>query len=89
MTIRSTGHAQDRISQDNSRHDNSGQIHDRLVPSRATQCCAQCGELLFLPEWSEHLDEDRVRHLWICEACDYCFETTVRFAHTVSLSPAA
>ena len=39
--------------------------------------CAQCGERLFMPEWSEHLDERRVRHLWECEACGYAFETTV------------
>jgi hypothetical protein len=38
--------------------------------------CAQCGERLFVPEWSEHVDERRVRHLWECEACDYAFETT-------------
>ena len=39
--------------------------------------CAQCGDALFLPEWSEHLDSYRVRHLWQCEACGYSFETTV------------
>ena len=38
--------------------------------------CAQCGEQLFVPGWSEHVDERRVRHLWECEACDYAFETT-------------
>lgn len=47
---------------------------------RARIECAQCGNHLFLPEWSEHLDERRVRHLWQCEACGYSFETTVRFA---------
>jgi hypothetical protein len=35
---------------------------------------------LFLPEWSELVDERRVRHLWQCDACGYAFETTVRFA---------
>ena len=38
--------------------------------------CAQCGEQLFVPEWSEHVDERRVRHLWECGECDYAFETT-------------
>ena len=42
--------------------------------------CAQCGESLFMPEWSELVDERRVRHLWQCDACGYAFETTVRFA---------
>ena len=41
--------------------------------------CAQCGEALYLPEWSEYRDKNSVRHLWKCEACDYAFETTVRF----------
>lgn len=42
--------------------------------------CAQCGEALFIPEWSELVDERRVRHLWKCHACGYAFETSVRFA---------
>ena len=42
--------------------------------------CAQCGEHLFVPEWSEFVDERRVRHLWACDACGYAFETTVRLA---------
>jgi transcription elongation factor Elf1 len=42
--------------------------------------CAQCGEYLYLPEWSECIDRNRVRHLWACDTCGYAFETTVRFA---------
>ncbi len=43
--------------------------------------CVQCGERLFVPEWSAYVvDERRVRHLWECEACDYAFETTVSYA---------
>lgn len=42
--------------------------------------CAQCAEPLFMPEWSELMDERRVRHLWQCDACGYTFETTVAFA---------
>ena len=41
--------------------------------------CAQCGTPLYSPEWSEHIDECRVCHFWICEACDYKFETVVKF----------
>ena len=39
--------------------------------------CAQCGEELFAPEWSEHVNERCIRHLWTCDACGYQFETTV------------
>ena len=42
--------------------------------------CAQCGEPLYIPEWSECMDRDRIRHLWACDACGYAFETMVRFA---------
>jgi ribosomal protein S27AE len=45
--------------------------------------CAQCGESLFMPEWSEHVDERRVRHLWECDACGYAFEAVV-FYETVA-----
>ena len=41
--------------------------------------CAQCGDELYLPEWSEYRDKNSVRHLWKREVCDYAFETTVRF----------
>jgi ribosomal protein S27AE len=46
--------------------------------------CAQCGELMFMPEWSEHLSERRVRHLWSCDACGYRFETVVAFPEDVA-----
>jgi uncharacterized Zn finger protein len=42
--------------------------------------CAQCGDQLFLPEWSEYLDKARIRHLWQCEACGYAFETIVVYS---------
>jgi ribosomal protein L37AE/L43A len=41
--------------------------------------CAQCGEMIYVAEWSEHVDERRVRHLWECTACGYTFETMARF----------
>ena len=31
---------------------------------RLSNYCAQCGEVMFMPEWSEYLSEHRVRHLW-------------------------
>jgi len=45
--------------------------------SRPIAPCAQCGHTLFGPEWSEYLDDCRVRHLWGCTACGYQFETLV------------
>jgi hypothetical protein len=48
--------------------------------TRAHVACAQCGDALYIPEWSEWLDGARVRHLWTCDACGYAFETTVRYA---------
>ena len=52
----------------------------KFARSRPMIACAQCGEHLFVPEWSEYVDERRVRHLWECGACGYAFETTVRYA---------
>lgn len=51
----------------------------KYAHSRPVIECAQCGDQLFVPEWSEHIDERRVRHLWNCERCDHSFETTVCF----------
>lgn len=47
---------------------------------RPAQLCAQCGDALYMPEFSEWLDTDCARHLWQCDACGYTFETTVHFA---------
>ena len=41
--------------------------------------CAQCGDMLLAPQWSEHLDDCHIRHLWCCTACGYQFETLVRY----------
>jgi ribosomal protein S14 len=51
----------------------------KYVQTRLLNHCAQCGETIFLPEWSEYVDRHRVRHLWECEACGYKFETLVTF----------
>jgi hypothetical protein len=51
-----------------------------FIRSRPGIECAQCGEQLFIPEWSEYLDDRRARHLWCCDTCGYRFETTVHFA---------
>jgi len=52
----------------------------KFVRKRPLIECAQCGEHIYVAEWSEHLDPLHVRHLWECEACGYVFETTVRLA---------
>jgi transcription elongation factor Elf1 len=54
--------------------------HPKIARTRPVTECAQCGEHLFVPEWSEYVDARRVRYLWECEACGYAFETTVRVA---------
>ena len=39
--------------------------------------CPQCSAQLFAPDWSEHVNERRVRPAWSCDVCGYEFETTV------------
>jgi ribosomal protein L37AE/L43A len=46
--------------------------------------CAQCGDTLFAPEWSEYLDERHVRHLWSCDHCGYEFETEVSYPRPIA-----
>jgi hypothetical protein len=42
--------------------------------------CAQCGDAIVAPEWSEHRSERCVRNVWSCEAGGYRFEHTVYFS---------
>src|SRR6266566_4069680 len=37
--------------------------------------CAQCGDALIAPQWSEHVSARCVRHVWSCEGCGYQFES--------------
>lgn len=53
--------------------------NERLVAYSKNKC-PQCDGWLLAPEWSEYLNERRVRHTWSCEACGYEFETDVFFA---------
>jgi predicted RNA-binding Zn-ribbon protein involved in translation (DUF1610 family) len=41
--------------------------------------CAQCGDGLIAPEWSECVSERHVRHLWHCANCGYRFENSAHF----------
>ena len=52
----------------------------KYVQTRLMNHCAQCGDTIFLPEWSEYLDKACIRHLWQCEACGYAFETTIVYS---------
>ena len=47
------------------------------INRKAANQCAQCGEAIIAPEWSEYLSQRCVRHLWSCEMCGYQFESTV------------
>ena len=51
----------------------------RHAYERFANPCAQCGRTLFMPEWTEYLNERRARHVWECDACGYSFETLVCF----------
>jgi hypothetical protein len=64
-------HQREDIMELRSRNPGAYPITRLIVP------CAQCGDTLFAPEWSEYLDERRVRHLWSCDACNYRFESMV------------
>ena len=55
------------------------QPHRSFHLSRPIVPCAQCGEALFAPEWSEYFDDRRIRHVWSCDSCDYRFETLVSY----------
>ncbi len=50
--------------------------------------CAQCGNELLAPEWSEYRSMQQNRHLWRCWKCDYCFETIVYYRATEDKSEA-
>ena len=47
---------------------------------RISNECAQCGNTLIAPVWTEYLKEHCIRHLWNCDACGYEYETTVYLA---------
>jgi len=51
-------------------------LHERYL---GRPSCPKCGELLMAPEHSECLSRNNVRHVWMCDKCDYGFETLIRF----------
>ena len=52
-------------------------IHERYL---GRPSCPKCGELLMAPEYSQCLDRNDVRHVWLCDKCHYGFETLIRFS---------
>jgi hypothetical protein len=54
---------------------------DTIARPSFTTRCAQCGDVLIAPEWSEHVSERYIRHLWSCEACGHDFETAFYLGH--------
>jgi hypothetical protein len=49
------------------------------LKTNSSHICLQCNALLFAPEWSEEVNESRVKHVWACETCGYKFETTLYY----------
>jgi hypothetical protein len=39
--------------------------------------CPKCGEMMMAPSASEYRDGCGIRHAWVCDACDYGFETLI------------
>jgi hypothetical protein len=55
-------------------------VHERYF---GRPSCPKCGELLIAPEhpeFSECTGGDEIRHFWVCDGCDYQFETLIRFS---------
>lgn len=39
--------------------------------------CPQCDDLLLAPEFSQHVHENLVSHVWACERCGHEFKTMI------------
>jgi ribosomal protein L37AE/L43A len=39
--------------------------------------CPECNDVVFVAAGSEYVTERHVRHLWVCDACGYEFQTSV------------
>jgi ribosomal protein L37AE/L43A len=62
------------------------ETHAMSVASRriAPPSCPNCNDLLFAPAASEFVTENRVRHIWSCDACGHEFSTSVRLSFRCS-----
>jgi ribosomal protein L37AE/L43A len=45
--------------------------------------CAQCGQVIARPVWSEPLDRE-VHFVWVCEACDYEFTQIATYREEIA-----
>jgi ribosomal protein L37AE/L43A len=45
--------------------------------------CAQCGQLIARPVWSELLERE-VHFVWVCEACDYEFTQIATYREEIA-----
>jgi C4-type Zn-finger protein len=55
-------------------------LHERYF---GRPSCPKCGKMMMAPELTEYSGDDDVLHTWICDGCDYRFETLVSFAISV------
>jgi C4-type Zn-finger protein len=54
-------------------------FHERYL---GRPSCPKCGELMVAPEYPEFTQRpcgDEVRNFWLCDGCDYRFDTLVKF----------
>jgi hypothetical protein len=49
-------------------------VHERYL---GRPSCPKCGEMMMAPRASEYRDGCGIRHAWVCDACDYGFETLI------------
>ena len=79
--VTSVGHREQRAGEKQRQRGGVMELRSRSARtfhrSRPVVPCAQCGVTLFAPEWSEYIDDRRIRHLWSCDACGYEFESEV------------
>ena len=52
-------------------------VHERYF---GRPSCPKCGELMMAPESSEFRCGHDIHHTWICEECDYRFDSLIRLA---------
>ena len=43
--------------------------------------CADCGDTVIAPYWSQFVCKHEVRHFWICESCGQPFRYNRELAH--------
>jgi ribosomal protein L37AE/L43A len=69
-----------RLKAEEDPMDGHAETHRTTVASRriALPSCPNCNDLVVAPAVSEFVSQNRVRHIWSCEACGHEFSTSVR-----------